>query len=959
MGIYPRSDFHHHPANTQDTPPPEVEGALGPQPAFRSSTETPREIRPPISPPMSSYDMSIKPNMSAGNSSEESQARHGGAKNPPPQQLPSLSSIFGPPSQIRPLHSPMSERPSPIYSPLDRPHSAAANPERHNSSSYFPTATTPAPPQRSVFESRHEKERVPLPSVGSQFPGPISPRPKEMEQPQNYAREESRWSSQSSLQDHRRPEYVFGTREPSTSSFRSVNDRYEYAPMSQKMSHDSMAGAREQDHMRPTAVSGYSPATSSTTVSEGAPVKDGLGPKIWTGTHFLPRFVRQAEVPGEGTCYFYDDGTHCKTVIDGEQVNAHWGVTKAGKPRKRLAIACLTCREKKIKCDPDYPRCVQCEKFGRTCRFKNAPRGGHNTSPVTSPSGQAESDPLSQADPEVHRAPPYLPAPQHSLTRLLSYLVCRPRGCVWTMTITVPRAETAHGSSSPPKFQKANLAWQRRDLPRIHEDLLCRTWQTNPYVSDPHATSTAITSFFNHIETTALRFLPAQLFKNWVKNNAHTKSPEDLTLLYSMLAFGVHMDGGPRHLAQQYAQVARFGCDRSAPGLQLIQTKLVLSLFYLANSRAFDSYEMLASAISIALLLRYNIELGQLPEELVPKSYPYTMNQTTFEECRTRTLFSLYILERINGLFPSRPTLLKTRDIFLRLPHDETLFDDNMGNVPETPMFDVSRDIPSSNSIGIMGYLVNIIEIWGRVLSGVQREALGAAPVEAEPRFIERISERLRQYADALPPKFRFTDPNLAEATEDGVGGALITLHLVHLLTRTKFTRHAQSEIARTLQAEAISQKCLSLAGDLMFATIALRDQLVKRRDTQVPYLATTFAVQAAIEAIDIMTAKGSMTSLPGSIQEITASKELCDAVSSKWANTKVQKEQLDERMEKLTLLHERGAAALDEEVPGCEVYRKPGTHDGNNVMYRMTEALETRFPASLDAIYGQRQTRA
>lgn len=110
----------------------------------------------------------------------------------------------------------------------------------------------------------------------------------------------------------------------------------------------------------------------ATPAPEPVTTKDGLGPKIWTGTQFLPRFVRQAEVAGEGMCYFYDDGTHCKTHIDGEAVNAHWGVTKAGKPRKRLAIACITCREKKIKCDPDYPRCVQCEKFGRTCRFKNA-----------------------------------------------------------------------------------------------------------------------------------------------------------------------------------------------------------------------------------------------------------------------------------------------------------------------------------------------------------------------------------------------------------------------------------------------------------------------------------------------------------------------------------------------------------------------------------------------------------
>jgi hypothetical protein len=37
--------------------------------------------------------------------------------------------------------------------------------------------------------------------------------------------------------------------------------------------------------------------------------------------------------------------------IDGTPVNANWGVTKAGRPRKRLGLACLTCREKKIAVD--------------------------------------------------------------------------------------------------------------------------------------------------------------------------------------------------------------------------------------------------------------------------------------------------------------------------------------------------------------------------------------------------------------------------------------------------------------------------------------------------------------------------------------------------------------------------------------------------------------------------------
>lgn len=86
----------------------------------------------------------------------------------------------------------------------------------------------------------------------------------------------------------------------------------------------------------------------------------------------LPRVVGEQIIPGEGPCWVYKDGSTCKKVIDGEAVNAQWGITKAGKPRKRLAIACTTCREKKIKCDPGDPKCVQCEKFGRECRFTTA-----------------------------------------------------------------------------------------------------------------------------------------------------------------------------------------------------------------------------------------------------------------------------------------------------------------------------------------------------------------------------------------------------------------------------------------------------------------------------------------------------------------------------------------------------------------------------------------------------------
>ena len=110
----------------------------------------------------------------------------------------------------------------------------------------------------------------------------------------------------------------------------------------------------------------YDPARASSSNS-GASRNDVSG-----ATGPVVRLVGEQVFPGEGLCYVYDDGSHVKKVIDGERVNAQWGITKAGKPRKRLAIACMTCREKKIKCDPAEPKCVQCEKSGRECRFQTA-----------------------------------------------------------------------------------------------------------------------------------------------------------------------------------------------------------------------------------------------------------------------------------------------------------------------------------------------------------------------------------------------------------------------------------------------------------------------------------------------------------------------------------------------------------------------------------------------------------
>lgn len=196
----------------------------------------------------------------------------------------------------------------------------------HSSGNHSSNSLSGSIPQS--FDSRYgsiDKSRV-LPDTGHQW----SPRASELSSSDYFSRTSKNGTSTDKVYSDSRHHLP-----PATSSTRYINPEPSY---------------KQRGHVTPPPLTQYQ-LTSASNQPEPSSSKDSLGPKIWTGTQFLPRFVKQQEVPGEGMCYFYDDGSHCKNVIDGEAVNAHWGVTKAGKPRKRLAIACITCREKKIKCD--------------------------------------------------------------------------------------------------------------------------------------------------------------------------------------------------------------------------------------------------------------------------------------------------------------------------------------------------------------------------------------------------------------------------------------------------------------------------------------------------------------------------------------------------------------------------------------------------------------------------------
>ncbi|KAJ0168149.1 putative transcriptional regulatory protein [Colletotrichum tanaceti] len=919
----------------------------------------------PLSPPMSNYEHGSAADMStAGKSHDDGSSRKSSAQSAPRQQLPSLSSLFGPPSSVRPLHSPSSDRPGtyPATSPLDWPRMPQSQGDRSYAASYFPPqGSSPTMSQpRSTYDARYDHERQALHGLPRSFSGSGSPRYREPEHPRPESRSEvgldsSKWSMHNEAGKH---EYALVSRE-SHPSLRATHDRISYQYPSNKD-----AGTSYRDH-RPSSGSSLMQASAqaSTSSSEGIPSKDGLGPKIWTGTHFLPRFVRAAEVPGEGMCYFYDDGSHCKTVIDGEAVNAHWGVTKAGKPRKRLAIACVTCREKKIKCDPDYPRCVQCEKFGRICKFKNAPRGGHNTSPSTPPAEPEDmrrmvgstnpndmhrpgSNSSASVSPRTtYRQPSPEPSMPHKRMRL-------------GFDSSSRRDEAPMSFSRTPETAKTSISWQHRqpiELPRIHENLLNRAWQSDPYVSDPQSINTVISSFFVHTDSTmALRFLPETAFKSWVIGNAHTKSPEDLMLTYSILAVGVALSGGLKRVAHEYAQVARYAQHRIASGLQLVQTRLLLALYYLSISDPDEANAMSSAAISMATCLQLNLELDKSIDAHMTV-FPYGLARAAYAESRRRTYWACFVLERLNGMFPNRLSILDARHIFIRLPCEAEVFEKQAES--QAPFFSAS---PSRSSklvdtpLSLSAYLVQLVDLWAKVMSNIYRAAQSVPLDRDAAPFIDNTRERFIKWQDSLPERFTYSADNMELAAQDGTLSTFLTVHLLHHHGLIKLYRH-MCTWERLAPADRLqylwrvgqeSNRVLNMTSTL--------EVLLQARRTPLS-APPSFMSHVILEAADVVTAEGALSEASVLLDRLAGASAVVDAASTVWEEARAHRAALEHRRDAIRILLDSqpghapsaGGKVFINEDEGKNSRRLP-----LGLCWQMEEPMDTMFGKFADIVY-------
>ncbi|EUC36977.1 hypothetical protein COCCADRAFT_86876 [Bipolaris zeicola 26-R-13] len=680
------------------------------------------------------------------------------------------------------------------------------------------------------------------------------------------------------------------------------------------------------------------------------------------------RCVGQRDIPGEGLCYVYEDGTYCRAIIDGEAVNPSWGITKAGKPRKRLAQACLTCREKKIKCEPGYPKCHQCAKSQRVCR------GGinqNNVSGETSPSGSA-------------------PLYKHPSSEVLSPSVATERARAigepreptksavdpWNISTPYrPRKirSTAIGNKRDMSVHSYDSDWSGSANEHVMEDFgrgsysdpLALQWEQDPFETDPRLTMDLLELYFRHAGRATYSMFPRRAFLTWVETS-RDKSQDHLMLLYSILAMGsaFAVDPERRSLGKRFVSVASYAAEKRFGkfSLQLCQTRLMLALYFFAKGKSQEAWDYCGAGLRAISALKLNTEDGIKDLADSNANLDYGFDRQTFEECCRRTFWSGLLMDvsydiikdpapvdltspqRYNGFFGGTLFVFSMEDAFVRLPCLDRMYESSTPS--DAPFF--SEELLSGRGapitiLGPMAHLCLISTLWGEVLTFTGRAA--RRPDTGYERhyetFYAKTYEKLDAWHAMLPEHLRYTMQNLDTSIIEGYAGTFVSIHALYCATTIRLNRHVRinalpaDKICRNLkQAFFMASNFLSMMHSIAKVN---RQQRLPAAAASEFLFSTPFPGYALMLSVDVLTSAGLFSTLPKLIETLSTSLSCIDELASFWSSAKTQQKTVSHRIKQLT------------EMAAQEGQNVRYSSHGN--FWRTNNSLQTSF-ANDDAMY-------
>ncbi|KAI9712369.1 MAG: hypothetical protein M1820_001582 [Bogoriella megaspora] len=662
------------------------------------------------------------------------------------------------------------------------------------------------------------------------------------------------------------------------------------------------------------------------------------GPRSVYDSRPPPQCIGKREVEGEGICWIFDDGTYYKTEVDGEPVNPQWGITKAGKARKRLAQACLTCREKKIKCEPGFPKCSQCEKTGKICKRTQSPTNSAPDSQVSSQSIHASTTDINDTSTS--------PAESHSSGRKRARILEHD-------SISLDEDMTDDGSASRRSIDSYDTSLGKRmsidslsdaatlgrlqistsTPPAYSFNFMTLGLETDVYRVDPELTLHFLDLYFKHVNTYTFGLFGRNTFIKWVKSQQH-KCHEEMMLLYSVLAAGSLFSteaGFGNRLAEVATDAIRVRVGNFS--LKSIQTRQMLAVCAFAKGRPNEALDYAGAAWRGITLNMFASEDGiQSISEADQEHLQCGMTAEQLMESRRRTFWSSYNGELYKSLTGNAFAPINSEDIFTRLPCPDRLFDDN--EIPEMPSLD--RISHNRQELGGLGYLAQIATLGGDYATNARRakRRTGSDYACTYESLRSTLLHQLEKWHTALPQTWKCNLANLNTSLEQGYGGLFLDMHSIYHIICINLHRYVlQDSIPKATQSRNL---LLARQSAQTLLSMGLR---LHEIPTQMP--SSLFPGHAMLMAVDTLSAGGRISGLPGLLHAFLNVVHILDEPTKVWASIRHQQ----------SLLKQRNAELV--RLTGLDKGSRSGRLSNDQRHWRLDNAIDNNSNKDCDIVYG------
>lgn len=467
--------------------------------------------------------------------------------------------------------------------------------------------------------------------------------------------------------------------------------------------------------------------------------------------------------------------------------------TKAGKERKRLPLACIACRRKKIRCSGEKPACKHCLRSKIPCVYKVTTR---KAAPRTDYMAMLDKR-LKRMEERVIKFIPREDLPDVSATGRASV-----RPSIPGSTPKQIKSETVKKRSADEAFVTELEQWtqsvgsqklsESNSQLKLQKDAEARLLTEGAeYLPPMHLQEHLAEVFFECIYGQSYLLLHKPSFMRKLKAGA---IPPVLTLAVCAIAarFSTHpaVGGEPAFLrGDSWAAPARAIVEKRhyEPNITILTVMLILGLHTYGTCQGGLSWSFSGQAMRMAYALQLHKELDHDP--LGRRKDKTSELSSTDREIRRRTMWACFLMDRFSASGTERPSFGNEDYLHIQLPIKESHFqmeipgptEDLFGEVPNPITPGNGQVSDARDNMGIAAYVIRAVVLWGRIVKYLN---LGGKEKDPHPIWDPKsgfadLRRQLDTFQESIPGFLVYNAENLANQAAEHVANQFIYLHII------------------------------------------------------------------------------------------------------------------------------------------------------------------------------------